>query len=89
MAFIRMIGMREAEGELAETYAGMAARKLPAVYKTEHGDAAAIIRVHSLDPALMRAAFGFSGTLGTDETLSWAQRELVNAVTSARNGCFY
>ena len=89
MAFIATIGMAEATGPLAEAYGMMASRKMPAVYRAPHGDAPGIVRIHSLDPALLRATFAFSGSLTTDDTLPWARRELVNAVTSRANGCFY
>jgi hypothetical protein len=84
-----MIPMREATGELAEVYQAMTERKMPAVYRAPHGDVAFIIRAHSLDPTLMKLTFGFSATLANDDTLNWARRELVNAVTSRTNGCFY
>ena len=89
MAWIRIIGMAEATGDLAEAYAKMAARPMPPVYRSPHGDAAGIVRAHSLDPALLAAAFHFSGTLATDATLPWAERELINASVSRLNQCFY
>jgi alkylhydroperoxidase family enzyme len=84
-----MIGRREATGELAEVYAKLSGRPMPSVYATPHGDAAGIIRIHSLDPQLMLRVFRFSGTLAEGETLPWARRELINAVTSRLNQCFY
>lgn len=67
----------------------MRARPLPAVYTPPHGDAPGILRAHSLDARLLRLTFAVSGTLATDATLPWARRELINAVTSRQNGCFY
>jgi alkylhydroperoxidase family enzyme len=89
MAYIRTIGASEAEGELSEAYAAMAARPMPAVYRPPHGDAPGILRAHSLDARLVRLTFAVSGTLATEATLSWTRRELINAVTSRQNGCFY
>jgi hypothetical protein len=89
MAFIRTIGLVEARGELREAYLAMSKRKMPSVYETPHGDVPGILRAHSLDAKLVATTFGLSGTLATDATLSWAHRELVNAVTSRQNECFY
>jgi len=89
MAYIRTIGAHEAEGELLEAYRAMAARPMPSVYKAPHGDAPGILRAHSLDARLVRLTFALSGSLATDATLSWPRRELINAVTSRQNGCFY
>ena len=89
MAYLKTIPKSEAEGELREAYAAMAARPMPSVYRPPHGDAPGIIRAHSLDAKLVRLTFAVSGTLATDATLSWTHRELVNAVTSRENGCFY
>lgn len=85
MAWIRIIPAAEATVDLAELYR----RPLPAIYRPTHEGLPNILRVHSLDPTLMRALFGWSSTLATDETLSWAQRELVNTITSRLNQCFY
>lgn len=84
-----MIGAREATGALLETYELMAQRSRPAVYTPAHGDAAAIIRAHSLDAELMRLTFRVSGDLNGKGPLTWPQRELVNAATSRINQCFY
>ena len=89
MAWIEIIAAKDATGELAETYGAMAARKIPQVYRPPHGDAPGIVRAHSLDPALMRATFALSGALHHDATLSGPQRELINALTSRINQCFY
>ena len=89
MAWIEVIAARDAAGELAETYRAMAARKIPEVYRPTHGDAPGIVCAHSLDPALMRVTFALSGALHDNATLSWPQRELINAFTSSVNQCFY
>ena len=89
MAYIQTIWGREATGELAETFAQMAARPMPPAYRAPHGDAPGIVRAHSLDPALMRLVFGASATLHAGDALTWAQRELLAAVTSSTNQCVY
>lgn len=88
MAWLETIPRSRAEGELAEVYAAMAARKVPAAYRPPHDDVAGIIRAHSLDPTLMRLVFGTTGT-AHGLPLSWAERELLAAVTSRTNQCFY
>ncbi|HWM86036.1 MAG TPA: hypothetical protein VNO33_09365 [Kofleriaceae bacterium] len=89
MPNIEMIDTDQATGELADAYRAMAERRMPPVYRPPHGGAPGIIRAHSLDPALLTATFGLSGSLATDETLDWPARELINAVTSRANQCFY
>lgn len=88
MAWLHTIPRADAVGELAETYAVMAARPIPDVYQPPHGDAPGIVRAHSLDPALMRLTFAISGSLHAT-TLDWADRELISSVTSRANECFY
>jgi alkylhydroperoxidase family enzyme len=88
MAWLETIPHREATGDLAETYAAMAARPIPDVYRAPHGDAPGIIRAHSLDPELMRRTFAISGALHRT-ALDWADRELIASVTSRTNQCFY
>ena len=88
MAWLQTIPHRDATGDLADTYAAMAARPIPDAYRAPHGDAAGIIRAHSLDPELMRRTFSISGSLH-GSTLSWADRELISSVTSRTNQCFY
>ncbi len=89
MAFLPLTGYHESTGVLREAYQRMMKRPLPAVYIPSHGDAAGIIRAHSPDPELLIRVFGFSGTLALDPSMAWQQRELVNAVTSRLNQCFY
>jgi hypothetical protein len=88
MAWLATIPQRDAAGELAQTYAAMAARPVPDAYRPSHGDAPGIIRAHSLDPELMRRTFAISGALHAT-ALDWADRELLSSVTSRTNQCFY
>ncbi|HEV8558368.1 MAG TPA: hypothetical protein VGR06_18510 [Actinophytocola sp.] len=88
MAWLATISRRDAEGALAETYAAMAARPIPDVYRPPHDDAPGIIRAHSLDAELMRRTFAVSGSLHRT-ALDWADRELISSVTSRTNQCFY
>lgn len=88
VAYLRIIGKHEADGDLLAAYAAMAARPMPSVYRPQHGDAPGIIRAHSLDPELLRGTFAVSGAL-SDDALPWHSRELVNSVTSRENECFY
>jgi len=88
MAWLTTIPRSEATGELARTYAAMAARPIPDAYLPPHDDAPGIIRAHSLDHELMRLTFGVSGALHRS-ALSWADRELISSVTSRTNQCFY
>jgi len=90
MAWIRLIGRRDADRALAAVYEKMALRPMPAVYQPPSGDAPGIIRAHSLDPSLIGLVFGgMSASLAAGDTLAWAQRELVNASTSRLNQCLY
>lgn len=88
MAWLEIIARRDAAGELAETYAAMANRPIPEVYRPPHEDAPGIVRAHSLDAGLMRRTFAVSGLLHRS-TLDWADRELISSVTSRTNECFY
>jgi hypothetical protein len=88
VAWLQTISRRDAEGDLAQTYAAMASRPIPDVYRPPHDDAPGIIRAHSLDAELMRRTFWVSGLLHRS-TLDWAERELISSVTSRTNECFY
>lgn len=88
VAYLRIIGKQEADGDLLDAYVAMAARPMPSVYLPAHGDAPGIIRAHSLDSELLRRTFAVSGSLSND-LLPWHSRELVNSVTSRENECFY
>ncbi len=89
MTWIRMIERREATGFLLEVYSKIASRPRPAAYSPPHGDVSAILRVHSLDPALMGAVFAAAGSAQAGGVLSWADRELLAATASRVNHCFY
>jgi len=61
---------------------------MPPVYVPSHGDAAGIIRAHSLDADLLTRTFSVSGALAASG-LAWPDRELLASVTSRSNECFY
>lgn len=88
MAWITTVSRAQATGALAEAYTAMDNRPMPPVYLPPHGDAAGIIRAHSLDAELLRRTFAVSGALATT-TLPWPDRELLASVTSRTNQCFY
>lgn len=76
-------------GELREIYDRMLARPLPPVYRPPHGGVPGIITAHSLDPQLIPRVFTCSTTLNGAGPLSWPERELVNALVSRLDQCFY
>jgi hypothetical protein len=78
-----------ATGELKAIYDRMLQRPLPPVYRPTHGGAPGIITAHSLDPQLIPKVFGCSSTLNGAGPLTWPERELINAITSRINQCFY
>jgi hypothetical protein len=78
-----------ATGPLRAIYDRMRERPLPAVYQPAHDGVAGIIAMHSLDPLLIPKVFGASSTLNGAGPLAWPERELVNALTSRLNQCFY
>lgn len=88
MAWLTIIPQAQATGELAEAYFAMDNRPMPPVYRPSHGDAAGIIRAHSLDPELLRRTFSVSGALAASQ-LPWADREVLASATSRTNQCFY
>lgn len=88
MAWLSTISQAQATGTLADAYAAMAKRPMPPVYQPPHGDAAGIIRAHSLDPELLQRTFSVSGSLAASP-LAWADRELLASATSRTNQCFY
>jgi alkylhydroperoxidase family enzyme len=89
MPYLPLTGYHASTGLLREVYEQMMQRPMPAPYIPAHGDAAGIIRAHSLDPELMRRVFGLSGALAADSSLTWPQREVIHTVTSRLNQCFY
>ena len=87
-----MVGIAEAEGLLKELYSGMKSRAgaRPAVYNPPTGDAANIVKAHSLDPEGLRLAFSCSTAIHWSEfSLPWEKREMINTVTSGANNCDY
>ena len=89
MPHLAIIEPADATGDLAAVYEKMAARKMPPVYKPSHGGLPGIIRAHSLDAGLIPRVFGFSSGVNQAGPLSWPQRELIAALTSRLNQCFY
>jgi hypothetical protein len=91
-AWIRVIGYDESTGPLREAYEAMraASASRPSAYDTPTGEAANIVRCHGLDPEGLRLAFSLSKAAHWGPlSLPWADRELLNTVTSAANQCFY
>ena len=81
MAWIRVIDENEAEGELRGLYDRM----------TEPwGGVDNILKIHSLNPASLRAHFDLYVTLMRGKSgLSRIQREMIGVVASAANQCHY
>lgn len=79
----------QSTGALRAVYDRMLQRPLPPVYRPPHGGAPGIITAHSLDPELIPRVFTTSSTLNGAGPLTWPERELVNAITSRLNQCFY
>lgn len=79
-AWIRLVGVEDADGDLAEAY-----RRIGA------GDRVAnVIGVHSLHPDAMEDHLSLYRTLMFgDSPLSRREREAVAVVVSAANDCFY
>ena len=89
MPHLRIIEPAQASGVLAEVYRRMQGRPMPPVYRPAHGGVPGIIRAHSLDAALMPLVFAFSSGVNQAGPLTWPQRELIAAITSRLNQCFY
>lgn len=80
-AWIAIVGEQEAEGELEEAYRLIAGRR---------GKVANIMKVHSLNPAAMRAHMDLYLTLLFGKSkLPRADRELVAVIVSTANDCRY
>lgn len=86
---LAIIDYASSAGPLREIYDRMRERPLPLVYRPTHGGVPGIIAAHSLDPQLIGRVFGTSTTLNGAGPLAWPERELVNALTSRLNQCFY
>ena len=81
MAFIKLIGEDEATGLLERVYAAGRARA---------GSVANIIKVMSRNARSTQASMGFYvSVMKTDNGLSPARREMLAAVVSNINGCYY
>jgi alkylhydroperoxidase family enzyme len=81
MAHIRQVPDEEATGELKRVYQAGQARA---------GKVANIIRVMSLDASSLKSSMGFYVSLmKTDNALAAPRREMLAAVTSNVNDCFY
>ena len=79
----------QSSGALRAIYDKMRERPLPQVYRPAHGGVPGIIAMHSADPQLIPKVFSTSSTLNGAGPLTWPERELVNAITSRLNQCFY
>lgn len=81
MAWIHVIQESDADGELKRMYDQL----------TEPwGGVDNIIKIHSLNPASLRAHFALYKTLMRGPSgLSYAQREMIAVVVSAANHCHY
>lgn len=90
--WIEMVGWERATGALRQFYGLFRQRASgrPSVYDPPTGDVPNIVRVHSLEPEGLRLAFTLSAQINWGgESLPWREREMLNTVTSAANGCFY
>lgn len=81
MSWIKTVSENEAEGELSELYRQM----------TEPwGGVDNILKIHSLNPASLRAHFDLYDRLMRGKSgLSRIQREMIGIVASAANRCHY
>ena len=87
-----MIGIAQAEGELKALYEAMKSHPgaRPSVYDSPSGDAANIVKAHSLDPEGLRLTFSCSSAIHwSPYSLPWEKREMINTVTSGANNCYY
>lgn len=80
-AWIETIPPSEAEGRLAEVYAGIVGRS---------GSVAHILQCQSLHPEALREHYSLYRTVMFSRgALSRAERESIAVVVSAANGCHY
>ena len=89
MTTLPIIDYDTSTGELREIYDRMRERPMPPAYKPRHGGLPGIMTAHSLDPHLIPRVFKTASTLNGAGPLAWPERELVNALTSRLNQCFY
>ena len=81
MSWIKVIDETEAVGELREIYDKMA---------EPWGGVDNILKIHSLNPASLRAHFDLYVTLMRGKSgLTRIQREMIGVVASAANQCHY
>jgi alkylhydroperoxidase family enzyme len=81
MTWIRTIGIEEATGRLAKTYAAAMARA---------GRVFGILQAMSLSPSILDASMGFyQKVMHARVGLERYQRELLATVVSRANGCHY
>lgn len=81
MAWIKVIQEHEAEGELKQLYDQLI---------EPWGGVDHILKIHSLNPASLRAHFELYKTLMRGPSgLSRTQREMIAVVVSATNHCHY
>ena len=81
MAFIELVSEEDATGTLARIYAGGRDRA---------GGVANIIRVMSQDAASLQASMGFYlALMKRENALDAARREMLAAVVSNVNDCYY
>jgi alkylhydroperoxidase family enzyme len=81
LAWIRVIDEEEAEGRLARFYER---------YAEPDGRVDNILKIHSINPASMKAHFDLYALLMRGPSdLTRAQREMIAVVSSAINQCHY
>lgn len=81
MAWIRVIGEDEAQGELKEAYDYL---------KSQRGSFGNVLRLHSLNPKALRLGADFMWWIMRGESgVSTAQREMIATAVSATANCRY
>ncbi len=81
MAWIKMIGPKEAKGELKAEF-DRAVRRAGKVFN--------ILKVQSLNPSVLRASMQmYLATMYGPSSLTRAEREMLATVVSWANRCFY
>jgi len=81
MAYIKTINPEDATGRVKPLYDGAMKRS---------GNVANIVRVMGLDPRSAMGSMGFyTALMKSDNALAPSKREMLAAVVSAINGCYY
>ncbi len=81
MAYVRIIGEKEAEGTLARVYAAA---------KKRAGRIFNILKIQSQSPSALQACMNaYAAIMKGESALSRAQREMLAVVVSKINGCHY